>query len=235
MFQYQAVTSRNNLVGLPSSSNDILQYVTSAASSGQTQYSTAATTTSKVEKKPEPKEQFPCDVCGKTFNSQGSLSRHKSIHFTGDYKYSCDICNKSFSSEYNMGVHKSIKHKIPQFNCEICGKIFEDKETLARHETTHASEFKHTCDVCNKTFSSQYNMEVHKSINHKQYKCDMCSETFSQKTKLAHHIKLHAAVKQGWPTAPTAHQQNYFQGYRPQPPMSRSILKQPHKSRFSTS
>ena len=114
-----------------------------------------------------------------------------------------------------MGVHKSIKHKIPQFNCEICGKIFEDKETLARHETTHASEFKHTCDVCNKTFSSQYNMEVHKSINHKQYKCDMCSETFSQKTKLAHHIKLHAAVKQGWPTAPTAHQQNYFQGYRP--------------------
>lgn len=149
-FQYHVTTESATLnipnIGIQGSSNDILQYVTSAVSSGQTQYVTTNTTSAniaavapKAEKKQEPpKEQNPCDICGKTFTTQGGLARHKSTHNKGEYKYSCEICTKSFSSEYNLEVHKSINHKRLKYKCEDCGESFPQKTKLTLHLKTNA-------------------------------------------------------------------------------------------------
>ncbi|KFP86806.1 Zinc finger protein 574, partial [Acanthisitta chloris] len=47
---------------------------------------------------------FPCQVCGKSFNSQANLLRHRLTH-TGERPYECELCHKRFTQSSTLRQH----------------------------------------------------------------------------------------------------------------------------------
>ncbi|NWI93074.1 ZNF92 protein, partial [Pitta sordida] len=48
---------------------------------------------------------FHCTYCGKSFNQNSSLIRHRLIH-TGERPYKCDECEKSFNQSSILTRHQ---------------------------------------------------------------------------------------------------------------------------------
>ena len=46
-----------------------------------------------------------CNLCGKSFDKNHSLTRHLKIH-TDNRPYQCDICSKTFRAAFNLDYHK---------------------------------------------------------------------------------------------------------------------------------
>lgn len=84
---------------------------------------------------------FECELCGKTYNHQSNLNRHKAVHkekpqdtLETEDDLKCKICNKHFSSKSNITKHIKVVHRqIRQFNCEWCTNSFTVKGNLKRH------------------------------------------------------------------------------------------------------
>ena len=56
-----------------------------------------------------------CDVCGKSFSTQGGLTRHKN------------------NSGIHEGLRRNEKNEI-EFLCNVCGKVFMYRSTLNAHQ-----------------------------------------------------------------------------------------------------
>lgn len=51
--------------------------------------------------------QYKCQECGATFNSQAALEEHnRSMHS----RYTCDACGQVFHSENELEVHNRVAH-----------------------------------------------------------------------------------------------------------------------------
>eukprot|EP00092_Neocalanus_flemingeri_P038502 GFUD01041915.1.p1 GENE.GFUD01041915.1~~GFUD01041915.1.p1 ORF type:complete len:187 (-),score=26.97 GFUD01041915.1:43-603(-) len=84
----------------------------------------------------DPKKDFECSDCGKTFTLISSLKRHSISQHT-EQMYTCDFCFKSFLRLDSVKRHKDIYHKGGPciiYNCKICTQSFQYKQNLKRHE-----------------------------------------------------------------------------------------------------
>lgn len=51
--------------------------------------------------------QYKCQECGATFNSQAALEEHnRSMHS----RYTCEVCGQVFHSENELEVHNRVAH-----------------------------------------------------------------------------------------------------------------------------
>jgi uncharacterized Zn-finger protein len=76
---------------------------------------------------------YSCDICGKAFNKNYNLNKHKKIH-TGEKPYSCDVCEKAFLTKSNLANHERVHTGEKPFECEICQESFSRNFKLSKHK-----------------------------------------------------------------------------------------------------
>ena len=80
-----------------------------------------------------------CNICDKTFKKLSDVTKHRRIHFDGEYQ--CSHCGKKFKSAWNRNVHERQVHGNVKFNCKFCDKSYKSQVTLKSHvKKKHAAE-----------------------------------------------------------------------------------------------
>lgn len=107
----------------------------------------------KVKKKQskeskQPKKQWPCESCGKTFAAQESRDKH--VEATGHIvQWGCDDCGKAFQTEMALQQHQDATGH-DQISCDECNAKFNSMRMLSQHMevTGHAAYLLWSCPMC---------------------------------------------------------------------------------------
>nr|KAG5703459.1 hypothetical protein BaRGS_022508 [Batillaria attramentaria] len=113
---------------------------------------------------------FPCDKCGSTFSSKGTLRIHQRVH-TNYCPHLCSVCGKKFRWQASLSSHIQTHHfqqpidmdgKPIRYTCKECGKEFDRKMYLQCHMKYHKSMFPFICAQCGKSkYVLQNHMRLH--------------------------------------------------------------------------
>nr|CAI5869090.1 unnamed protein product [Callosobruchus analis] len=137
-----------------------------------------------------------CDVCNEVFYDRAAFTRHKKSH--DDSKPTeCEFCQRKFAKAKNLSEHIRLQHKKDEEvrKCKICEKEFINLSLLKNHLKTHDKSFK--CPDCDMVFSSRYNLETH-SVTHtgaRNHKCHVCQKSYSTRTSLKNHLATHSDIR----------------------------------------
>ena len=141
--------------------------------------------------------------------------------------YVCDLCNRSFSTQGSLKRHQeSVHRQSAGFSCQVCGQRFYRKDVLQRYLKMHRAacptdatvdlapppppsplpppsspapesrDERPVCYLCAKTFASQKTLKRHRQTVHRQsdgFSCRVCDRRFYRREHLKnHHISKHA-------------------------------------------
>nr|XP_025036249.1 zinc finger protein 827 isoform X4 [Pelodiscus sinensis] len=135
---------------------------------------------------------FPCDVCGKVFGRQQTLSRHLSLH-TEERKYKCHLCPYAAKCRANLNQHLTVhsvklvstdtedivsavtsegsgkKHSY-YYSCHVCGFETEMNVQFVSHMSLHVDKeqwmFSICCTACDFVTMEESDMKAHVSTKH---------------------------------------------------------------------
>ncbi|KAJ2942276.1 hypothetical protein O0L34_g15823 [Tuta absoluta] len=152
---------------------------------------------------------FPCEVCGKTFRWKTSLKRHLEKHDESKYKHGipaavCEPCNIGFQSvsSYQRHLRNSLKHVSQnqlRFICDPCGKRFADKTKLRDHIEEKHLHRTYQCHICSKPSKNRVGLDQHIRNVHKgrpnNKVCHYCGKAFPTKVQLESHIRSHTGER----------------------------------------
>ncbi|XP_064099932.1 oocyte zinc finger protein XlCOF6-like isoform X1 [Macrobrachium nipponense] len=156
---------------------------------------------------------FNCELCGKEFRNNYSLSDHKNSHcnletkFTGNMHqargsfsnpyqekcFTCPLCSGSFITKDSLRKHIKCIHLTESIHdCEICGK--ECKDEINTDREFENRDFPLMCEVCKKCFCSLSTLNKHKQAVHSLGKpeCDICGKDFASFDIMKRHMLLHS-------------------------------------------
>lgn len=122
---------------------------------------------------------FPCKICGKSYDTKKSLSKHQAnTHGGRDERCaSCaGACTCADRCSDNKDPEKSNERSKP-YTCEECNKSFEKEIKLQRHSRIHERA------------------REQQDVNFKRFLCHICSKTFRQNTGLMFHMRTHTGYK----------------------------------------
>ncbi|KAJ7395830.1 hypothetical protein BTVI_151014 [Pitangus sulphuratus] len=136
---------------------------------------------------------FPCDVCGKVFGRQQTLSRHLSLH-TEERKYKCHLCPYAAKCRANLNQHLTVhsvklvstdtedivsavtsegsdgkKHPY-YYSCHVCGFETEMNVQFVSHMSLHVDKeqwmFSICCTACDFVTMEEADMKAHVNNKH---------------------------------------------------------------------
>ncbi|OXB75440.1 UNVERIFIED_CONTAM: hypothetical protein H355_003554, partial [Colinus virginianus] len=136
---------------------------------------------------------FPCEVCGKVFGRQQTLSRHLSLH-TEERKYKCHLCPYAAKCRANLNQHLTVhsvklvstdtedivsavtsegsdgkKHPY-YYSCHVCGFETEMNVQFVSHMSLHVDKeqwmFSICCTACDFVTMEEAEMKAHVSSKH---------------------------------------------------------------------
>ncbi|XP_014472052.1 PREDICTED: zinc finger protein 595-like [Dinoponera quadriceps] len=123
---------------------------------------------------------FPCKICGKSYDTKKSLSKHQANAHTRDDGQRCASCA---ADEAACGCAQRKEKAVPTvgkskpYTCEECQKSFEKEIKLQRHLRIHERA------------------KEQQDANFKRFLCHICSKTFRQNTGLMFHMRTHTGYK----------------------------------------
>ncbi|XP_018408485.1 PREDICTED: zinc finger protein 827 [Nanorana parkeri] len=149
---------------------------------------------------------YPCDVCGKVFGRQQTLSRHLLLH-TEERKYKCHLCPYAAKCRANLNQHLTVhavklvstdaedivsavisetgdKKKNPYFySCHVCGFETELNVQFVSHMSLHVDKqqwmYSICCSVCDFVTMEESDMRTHISTKHSSDERKTPSESIS--------------------------------------------------------
>lgn len=90
--------------------------------------------------------KYVCHICGKELKSAVYLSRHITIHETGQTLslaesgqnvFRCDLCGQVEQNDTNLLAHIALHDN--KLKCVICGNVVKHKGNLILHMRIHVS------------------------------------------------------------------------------------------------
>lgn len=144
---------------------------------------------------------FPCQFCGKVYNSLYKKKQHeKGVHTGGWLRNKCPHCPEIFVSYYDRSEHLvEVHNETPIFySCNACDKTYKKKYELNRHiKHHHLQQKSFKCDICNSKFFSKRGLLDHISRHEgsEQYCCDICGKSYTRYRVLMDHMKVHEEGK----------------------------------------
>ncbi|XP_007639682.1 zinc finger protein 827 isoform X1 [Cricetulus griseus] len=138
---------------------------------------------------------FPCDVCGKVFGRQQTLSRHLSLHTVlvsppEERKYKCHLCPYAAKCRANLNQHLTV-HSVKL--------VSTDTEDIVSAVTSEGSDGKkhpyyYSCHVCgfetelNVQFVSHMSLHVDKEQWMFSICCTACDFVTMEEAEIKNHI-----------------------------------------------
>ncbi|XP_059363795.1 uncharacterized protein LOC132103021 [Carassius carassius] len=139
-------------------------------------------------------ENFPCDLCDKTFSCKTSRAEHRKMHTEQEEELPPLIPPKL---PQTMQVAPAISSNIEQYKyrCGICQVRFPDPEQLSEHGCNPAKERPYSCPECNKHFLHGFHLKKHQ-LSHqlsgpRSYQCNHCSMSFTHHHLFLTHLRSH--------------------------------------------
>ncbi|XP_068231411.1 oocyte zinc finger protein XlCOF6-like isoform X1 [Palaemon carinicauda] len=154
---------------------------------------------------------FSCELCGKEFKNNYSLSDHKNSHCNFETNltdnlhkenlsnrsqekcYACPLCSDNFVEKDGLRKHiKSIHLAESVHDCNTCGKECIDELNISRGSENQG--FPLTCEICKKYFCSDSTLKQHKQAVHGlgKPKCSICEKDFASLDIMKRHMLLHS-------------------------------------------
>ncbi|XP_058836039.1 zinc finger and BTB domain-containing protein 17-like [Topomyia yanbarensis] len=137
-----------------------------------------------------------CDICGKSFTTNGGLQRHKYTHTPGEMPFVCKICSKQFSTSNKLKIHTMRHEGVKNHTCPQCGlrkTTMHELKTHIRH--MHSTEPRsYSCETCARQFSNPASLGLHNKTVHlglKPYICTVCQFAFGRSDHLKRHMQGH--------------------------------------------
>lgn len=121
---------------------------------------------------------FPCKICGKSYDTKKSLSKHQANTHAGSDEC-CASCGDNVCGCAGKGSPEKSGNeaKSKPYTCEECHKSFEKEIKLQRHLRIHERA------------------KEQQDANFKRFLCHICSKTFRQNTGLMFHMRTHTGYK----------------------------------------
>lgn len=85
-----------------------------------------------------PRQKYPCEVCGILIKGVAYVASHMELHKEGggSRKVSCSVCSKRFYKSH-LQDHMAIHTGELKYSCTICARKFRAKTNLITHMKTH--------------------------------------------------------------------------------------------------
>ncbi|CAK9795082.1 Zinc finger protein 420 [Anthophora quadrimaculata] len=119
--------------------------------------------------------------------------------------FPCNICGKSYDTKKSLLKHQSSMHNSDDEDCATCGKICTCDEKDKDQQKSNERLKPYQCDECNKSFEKEIKLQKHvrvherakeeQDVNFKRFLCHICSKTFRQNTGLMFHMRTHTGYK----------------------------------------
>lgn len=140
-----------------------------------------------------------CNVCGKSFMTAYTLSKHEARHQEGDRKFQCKFCDEMFSLKRDCTIHEDQHLKNGVLKCSICGKEFKSRYTLMTHEYSHTGLLPYKCCYCDERFAMKRECKAHE-MSHtgaSPLACKICLKAFCSPYTLKYHEKRNNCLPPG--------------------------------------
>ncbi|XP_029572247.1 uncharacterized protein LOC115164159 [Salmo trutta] len=134
-------------------------------------------------------DNFPCDICDRTFSCKMSRAEHRKIHTETE-----DVPPERTASPSPTASSSTMKHL--QYRCGVCNERFKEPEQLSEHGCMAARERPYSCHECNKHFLQASHLNKHE-LSHYQipqsyvYRCNQCHMSFNYRHNFVSHLNKH--------------------------------------------
>ena len=76
------------------------------------------------------RKKYECDICNKTYQQRGHISRHKLSH---TFHVQCSVCSRSFRRKDLLKRHMKNVHGTGTFPCNHCADVYDTYTDLINH------------------------------------------------------------------------------------------------------